>query len=234
MNNLRDTTGGIDGAAHRGASSSRTRRELEMTEQAARYLEFRVELLGIRPAIWRRIRVPFQSTFWDLHVAIQDSMGWTDSHLHCFRVVDPETREELEFGIPDDDDEGEILPGWSEFVCEFVDLGSRPIALYEYDFGDGWLHALILEDMGEADPGSLPACLDGSRRCPPEDVGGIPGYEDFVEAMADPAHPQHEELSEWIGEAFDPEDFDPARVRFRDPREWWNEVFEADDEDDEF
>ena len=201
--------------------------------QTESYAQFRIGLLGVDPMVWRRIRIPEDSTFWDLHVAIQNSMGWTDSHLHAFRVVDPRTRHEVELGIPGDEFEDEVEMSWAAPIRDYLEPMMRPVATYLYDFGDHWMHEVVLEDLGEAAPGSLPACLEGERRCPPEDVGGTTGYEDFLRIMRDPEDPEYEETRTWVGGDFDPEDFDPERVRFEDPVERWRAVFE-DDEDFEF
>ncbi len=201
--------------------------------QTERYAQFRIGLLGVHPMVWRRIRIPEDSTFWDLHVAIQNGMGWTDSHLHAFRVVDPRTRHEVELGIPDEDFEDEVEMSWAAPIRDYLDPMMRPIATYVYDFGDNWLHEVVLEGSGEAARGSLPVCLEGERRCPPEDVGGAWGYEEFLRAIEDPGHSEHLRFRSWAGQDFDPDDFDPARVRFEDPVERWREVFE-DDEDLEF
>ena len=82
---------------------------------------------------------------------------------------------------------------------------------YEYDFGDGWQHEVLFEGRLEAEPGKqYPLCLEGARACPPEDVGGVWGYADFLEAIADPEHEEHDGLLEWAGGRFDPEEFNPA------------------------
>ena len=187
-------------------------------------VQFRIELLFIEPPIWRRIQVPLEYSFWDLHVAIQDAMGWFDSHLHAFRVVGMAG----DIGIPDPDgiDDHDTLPGWKSRIDE-VFAQHRPLASYEYDFGDSWVHEVRFEKVLPAEEGSpYPRCLDGNRRCPPEDSGGPPFYEEFIKAIADKSHPEHDSLLEWVGGAFDPEEFDPAEVHFDDPKERWKIAFE--------
>ena len=174
--------------------------------------QFRVELLHITPPIWRRIQVPKSFTFWDLHVAIQDAMGWKDSHLHLFRLIGSEAA----YGIPspDGDDPVPTSPCWeTEIATEFQH--HRPIGMYEYDFGDGWLHLLVLEKVEPREQAvSYPRCLDGARRCPPEDCGGQPGYEELLEVLANPQHPLHKHKQRWAGRNYDPEHFEAANVKF--------------------
>jgi len=113
------------------------------------FFQIRIELLGVDPPIWRRLEVPAEYTFWDLHVAIQDAMGWQDSHLHHFRFIGSQ----LVVGIPDEDG-GDILDtraGWKYQIMEHMSDQS-PLVLYEYDFGDSWLHELRFEDARPLDP----------------------------------------------------------------------------------
>ncbi len=184
--------------------------------------QFRISLKGIEPAIWRRIQVPADYTFWDLHVAIQDVMGWLDYHLHVFRVVTPGRPDGLvQTGIPDEEFSEGTLPGWDVALSNYFSERNNS-AEYEYDFGDGWIHALILEKLLPRKKGSkYPRCLAGERRCPPEDCGGIGGYQSFLEAILDPSHDEHKGMLEWVGGPFDPEGFEPHEVRFDDPDKRW-------------
>jgi hypothetical protein len=112
----------------------------------------------------------------------------------------------------------EILPGWEVQVTECLSQPGSKI-YYEYDFGDSWEHEIELEAVLPADPGTrYPVCLSGRRCCPPEDCGGTPGYEQFLDAIRDPQHPEHEDMLQWVGGPFDPEEFDAGAVRFTDPR----------------
>lgn len=192
---------------------------------------YRVSLLEIRPEIWRTIAVPAECNFWDLHVAIQDAMGWRDYHLHAFRFAAGDDRGSTLIGIPDDHGFAggpEYLPGWGIPIAEYFRRpGDR--ARYEYDFGDGWEHDVTLEEISPCPPKQkLPICLGGARACPPEDCGGVPGDENLLEAIADPEHPEHESLREWLEEFYedyDPERFDPAKVKFSDPVRRWQRAF---------
>jgi hypothetical protein len=161
----------------------------------------KVTLSGVRPPIWRRIAVPSGFTLGQLHDVIQVAMGWTQSHLHQF-VIDETVYSDptFELGLEVEDESSitvaEALPG----------KGRR--AIYEYDFGDGWRHLLLVEKVGPAEPGvKAPVCLNGARACPPEDCGGPYGYQRFLEAIRDPQHPEHQEMLEWVGGGFDPEAF---------------------------
>jgi Plasmid pRiA4b ORF-3-like protein len=186
----------------------------------AQVYQFKLVLVGVEPPIWRRIQVPETYSFWDLHVALQDSMGWLDYHLHVFRVAKPGTGEVEQIGIPDDDPfEGDkpTLPGWEiPITRRFPRTGT--VAQYEYDFGDGWEHELTLEAILPRQAGQkYPLCVDGARACPPEDCGGVHGYEDLLTTIQDPTHEEYERILEWLGGRFDPDKFDPKRVKFDNP-----------------
>jgi len=172
--------------------------------------------------------VPADCTFWELHVAIQDAMGWLDYHLHAFRVRDPDGGELVEIGLPLGEgfiDEPEPLAGWQVPVRRYLNP-AQPDCEYEYDFGDGWRHRLRLEAASPTDPTrSYPRSVGGARACPPEDVGGPYGYEEFLAAIADPRHEEHASYLEWVGGAFDPAAFDPAAVSFDDAGARWVTAF---------
>ena len=179
---------------------------------------FRVKLQEVAPPVWRLIEVSATDTFWALHVAIQDAMGWTDSHLHAFHLPDGRGGV-IEIGIPGTDEEYEVIAGWRrQLKRHFKTVGQE--LEYEYDFGDDWKHTVLLEGILLADEdGTYPRCLAGARKCPPEDCGGAWGYEEFLAAIADPAHEEHEQTLEWCGGAFDPEEFAAAGIVFDDPLE---------------
>jgi Plasmid pRiA4b ORF-3-like protein len=171
--------------------------------------QFKITLIDTRPPIWRRIQVA-DCTLDKFHEQIQTAMGWTNSHLYHFRIDetlygDPRLLEETfgELGYKDSTrtNLSDILPAnGKQFRFE-----------YEYDFGDGWLHEVLFEDRIPAESGKrYPLCLEGARACPPEDVGGVWGYMDFLAAIADPEHEEHEEMRQWIGRRFDPEAFNPT------------------------
>ena len=183
-------------------------------------LQFKITLNNTKPPVWHRIQVPGDYTFWDLHVAIQDSMGWLDYHLHEFEVVNPRKLQVEKIGIPDPDYfDRETLPGWKIPAARLF-TSSNPKAKYLYDFGDDWEHTVVLEKVLPRDADvEYPWCIAGRRKCPPEDCGGPWGYLDFLQAISDPDHENHEMMMDWTGGlAFDPEDFSPSNVDFWDPR----------------
>ena len=182
--------------------------------------QFKITLKGTKPPIWRRILVPETYTFWDLHVAIQDAMGWDDYHLHEFTLLSPKTGRKVKIGIPSDEDADfgwEVLAEWNQKIAHYFSLDNSK-ADYVYDFGDGWEHSIKLEKILPRETGvAYPRCIGGKRACPPEDCGGIGGYAEFLEAIGDPANELHEDMLDWVGGSFDPDDFDPNDVEFEDP-----------------
>jgi len=191
-------------------------------------LQFKVSLLEVEPVVWRRIQISDLCSFWDLHVAIQDAMGWTDSHLHDFEMNHSIEKGKQHMGIPDDDGFDDVyhtLPGWNYRVRDYLIINDQFI--YSYDFGDGWKHRIEYEGLHEKQPGAkYPMCVAGARACPPEDVGGVPGYERFLEAITTPRHPERQSLLTWVGGNFDPEKFDPKTVKFDSPSKRWKIAFE--------
>jgi hypothetical protein len=193
--------------------------------------QYKISLRDISPLIWRRIQVPEGYTFWDLHVAIQDSMGWLDCHLHAFRFPETDGKRRIEIGIPDEDSNHPILRGWEIAVGDyFIRPGVH--ALYEYDFGDGWEHDIVLEGVLLGEPKlKYPRCIAGEHACPPEDCGGAPGYQHLLKVLRQPDHPEHADSVGWLkGHAknyypFDPERFDMHAIRFADPKKRWAKAF---------
>jgi hypothetical protein len=189
--------------------------------------QFKVSLRGIGPKIWRRIEVPAAYSFWDLHVAIQDSMGWADYHLHRFRILNEVTHVIDEIGIPDEERlyDDETIPGWEmPLTIYFMRRGDR--AEYLYDYGDGWQHDIVLEKISERLPKTkYPRCLGGARACPPEDCGGTGGYGHLLRIISDPYHDEYEDMMGWLGRGYDPEAFDPSAVHFDRPRKRWEMAF---------
>ncbi len=197
--------------------------------RTSKAIQFLIVLPGTDPLVWRRIQVPDTYSFWDLHVAIQDAMGWKDYHLHEFEVRDPRTGRLVRIGIPDMESPKErpCLAGWNVPATRFFGYHARPVS-YLYDFGDGWKHIVQSEDTVPAGRGRYPRCTGGAGACPPEDVGGVQRYAEFLKAMRDPKHPEHEEFLQWIGGTFDPHAFSPDAVVFDDPKVRWRRAFEEE------
>jgi hypothetical protein len=167
----------------------------------------KVTLRGSRPPIWRRIEVPSDITLAQLHDVIQLAMGWTNSHLHQFR------RGSTCYGP--DNTELDMPPQQNEKQVRLNGVLRKPKdrLAYEYDFGDGWEHDVVLERSAAGLPDAPQVRVTGGKgACPPEDVGGIGGYYGFLEAIKDPAHPEHDDMCEWYGDAFDPNAFDVEEV----------------------
>lgn len=172
-------------------------------------MQFRLSLLEVRPAVWRRIQVPADCTLARLHKIIQAVMGWHDSHLHEFTVAG------RIYGDPEIDEDERIIDD------RMVRLRNLNLTIgdhiqYAYDFGDNWQHVLELENRTAPDRETLyPRCIDGECSAPPEDVGGISGYEQFLEALFDPSHEDHEDMKTWVGRPFSPSYFSVAETNDR-------------------
>jgi len=209
---------------------SGTRKSAKRSARPELVHRFLIVLTGTDPVIWRRIEVPETYSFWDLHVAIQDAMGWMDCHLHEFRLLDAGERKVVSIGIPTGEESADrpVLPGWQVPVSQFFERREwhSPPATYAYDFGDDWEHVVIHEGLEPVDESrTYPRCVSGEGRCPPEDCGGPHGYVEFLIAYVDPNHEQHESMVQWAGEDFDPEAFNPAAVKFDDPKKRWKKAF---------
>jgi hypothetical protein len=171
--------------------------------------QLKVTLKNSKPPIWRRIQVTCDTPLDKLHLILQTVMGWENYHLHQFKIgPDYYGVEDPEFEF---DGENETQFDLSEVV-----FGVKMKFLYEYDFGDGWEHEIVVEKILQPEAGvHYPVCLTGKRACPPEDCGGIWGYGSLLEAIANPEHPQHDEMVEWLNEDFDPEAFDLQAINWK-------------------
>jgi Plasmid pRiA4b ORF-3-like protein len=166
--------------------------------------QLKVTLKGIKPPIWRRLLVEPDTKLNRLHDIIQETMGWYDSHLHQFAVG------RTLYGVPDPDfDFGPEVENEKRVALRQVAPTAKSKLTYEYDFGDGWEHEILVEKVLPADPATpYPVCVAGARACPPEDCGGVWGYADLLETIKNPDDPEHQEMLEWLGGEFDPEAFD--------------------------
>ena len=167
----------------------------------------KVTLLGTSPPVWRRILVPREITLQNLHRTLQTVMGWTNSHLHQFvfrtqRFSDPRSRVGTRAANGNGTRPGELI--WA--------VGAS--LLYEYDFGDGWQHELLLEEVLTGDESFQQICVAGKRCCPPEDCGGPQGFAELLNALGDANHSGHEEVCEWLGD-YVPESFSADEINRR-------------------
>lgn len=180
------------------------------SKQPASIHQLKVTLLDLAPPVWRRVAVPSDYTLGDLHHVIQYAMGWEHAHLHDFRIGKT-TYSDPGMGMALDGDEDE----WEAPLSRVVPRARRKFR-YLYDFGDNWEHEIQVESVGTPDPAQrYPAVLAGERACPPDDCGGVWGYVDLLEILADPSHSEYEERMEWLDRPIDPEAFDLKEVNKR-------------------
>ncbi len=168
----------------------------------------RIELCGSDPLIWRQVEVPTSITLKVLHEVIQAAMGWFDQHLWEFAIG------ERRFGLPMDEDWGtEPRVEAAKVRLREVLTPRETIITYVYDFGDDWEHKLILTSPRQGEAGiGYPRYVAGGGNVPPEDCGGIPGFYDKLDIAADPSHPEHDEITDWLGD-YDPETIDETQIR---------------------
>ena len=178
-----------------------------MTRSVAKTVHtLKITLRGVQPPVWRRIAVPSDVKLSALAPLLEAAMGWYGDHLHSFETSGKR------YGEPD--------PDWG---ADIIDERGRKLATvlpkvgaklrFDYDFGDGWEHDVVVEAIESAQRGvTSPLCVAGKRACPPEDCGGPWGYGELLEVLADPQHPDHDERAEWIGDDFDPEHFDAGET----------------------
>ena len=178
-----------------------------MAKSLRKIYQLKIELKDTKPLIWRRFEVENTTILSELHAIIQVIMGWLDCHLHqfidnnkCYGVLYPE------WDSPDMQDE-------SRFKLNQILKKEKDTIIYEYDFGDGWEHKITLEKiLPYSLQATLPLCLKAKGACPPEDVGGVWGYAEFLKALNDSDHDEHEQYKEWIGGEFDPMRYDMTAV----------------------
>jgi len=162
----------------------------------------KITLDDVKPTVLRRVNVPFDIRLDRLHLTIQAAMGWTNSHLYELRAGDVG----WSTPYPDADGSGHFLDARKARLGDILeDIGTKKL-VYLYDFGDGWEHTIKVERLADPEPGVLyPRLIEVIGRCPPEDCGGPWGYAELLEAIRDPTHERHNELTEWIGNDFDPD-----------------------------
>ncbi|HYG34291.1 MAG TPA: plasmid pRiA4b ORF-3 family protein [Clostridia bacterium] len=174
--------------------------------------QLKIMLVGTKPAIWRRLLVRGDATLDYLHAVFQVTMGWTNSHLHQFvineqRYLDPKAIVEPSAGE---------TPEFDETKTKLMDVlpTAKTWFVYEYDFGDSWEHVVMVEKrlIPDRPMRHFAECLAGKRAGPPDDCGGVYGFADFLKAIRNPRHPDHEYLLEWVGGFYDPELFDLEKI----------------------
>jgi len=174
--------------------------------------QLKITLSYLRPAIWRQVLVRGDIPLGLLHAVIQVAMGWTNSHLHHFRIGD-RYYSDPSFGL---DEYSEREPTVDENQAILMEVARHKGAVFEYmyDFGDSWEHILRVEKIQAPAPArtAFAECIGGARACPPEDCGGVPGYEDLLETLKHPKRAEYREMMEWLGGSFDPEAVDLDKI----------------------
>ena len=188
-----------DRDAARVARKGVMRLESETPPAAASTYQLKVVLEHVKPPVWRRIEVPGSITLAELHLVIQMAMGWTNSHLHEFEIAG------RTYGQIDVDAPEHLLDAADLTLAEAAGIGDR--FTYLYDFGDNWAHVVTVEKVLPANSAPTVRCTSGRRNCPPEDIGGPYGFDEFLKAYADPAHPDHAHYQNWVGGDYDPTAF---------------------------
>lgn len=174
---------------------------------AGEIVKLKVTLAGVRPPTWRRLLVPADMTLADLHDAIQASMGWLDGHLHEFDIGFARYGDRS--AIDDVDEEADVT------LADIIDAGVKRFR-YTYDFGDDWLHQIAVEATSPPEEGQrYPACVGGKSACPPEDCGGPVRLAELREIRADPSHPDHADVAEWLAQDYDHASFSVAQADAR-------------------
>ena len=173
--------------------------------------QLKIVLHEIEPPIWRILQIKGNASLGKLHDYLQAAMGWKDCHLHEFRIGDKRFRDKYQ--MYEDKFESDMYDERKYTLEKLLQEGDS--FEYEYDFGDGWDHGILVEKIIPAkEEVYYPICVYGERACPPEDCGGTSGYEELLEVLNDYTHEDHEHFTQWAGEDFDPENFDLKRANF--------------------
>jgi hypothetical protein len=169
-----------------------------------------IKLLKIEPPIWRRVVVPGTVTLAKLHSILQKVMGWENYHIYLFNVG----RQQYGEGVSEWADAAQRVVNAKRVMLQDIATRKGARFFYTYDMGDGWEHEIRVEEIREGSPEQV-RCLDGERSCPPEDCGGPYGYEQLLDIIFDPKHPEHQERRDWLGDGFNPELFNAEIVNRR-------------------
>ena len=163
---------------------------------------------GLSPPVWRRVLVPANILLPDLHLVIQKAMGWYNCHLHSFEANG------ILYGEPHPD--LDYMRNKSRIPLSKIAPYIKSKISYEYDFGDSWIHSILVEKILPIEEGiTYPVCIKGRCACPPEDCGGVWGYMEMQEALSDPNHEEHESYKDWYDGDLDPKKFDLDEVNQR-------------------
>jgi hypothetical protein len=169
----------------------------------------RIELVGADPLIWRQVDVPTSITLTDVHDVVQAAMGWCDQHLWALRLG------RQRYGQPmtgDDWGDPPVIRADTVRLREVLKPAGT-VMDYTYDFGDDWEHRLTFTDIRSGDPeAEYPHYVAGERCAPPEDCGGLPGFYDALDVLADPTHPDHADVADWF-DGYDPDRIDEAALK---------------------
>lgn len=215
IRNLRSVVESALSEVHTPPAANSSQRSKAGTRTETIY-RMRIDLDDIAPPIWRRIEVP-DCSLADFHFVVQGAMGWSNSHLHEFEIDDERFSIPNPFGF---DDGPGVIDSTEVRLSDVID-GKGAEFDYLYDFGDSWSHTIKVEAVKQADPQvAYPLCVKGKRACPQEDCGGVWGYEELLEILADPEHREYEDRMDWCGQ-FDPERFDAASCT-RQMQEWFS------------
>lgn len=207
------------------AEDSQSDSPLPLDPEHPEVFQFKISLRGAKPPIWRRIQIPSDFTFWDFHLAIQNAMGWEDMHLHVFHHQPLKSGPLTRIGIPEDGLESSQLVDWKVRINEVISEAT-PFCNYCYDFGDDWIHSIELEKtLKRKKSAQYPICTTGRKACPPEDCGGVFGYQMMLTAYKDPEDEAHNDAVRELGEDFDPDRFDAKEVNFADSRKQWDATY---------
>jgi len=176
-------------------------------------VQLKISLKNSTPPIWRRVLVKSSISFYELHYTIQIAMGWGNYHLFEFKIGD------YRIGIIDEDFEdpesatSKIIVANEITLDEVISKGDFKYFSYEYDFGDGWMHSIIVEKTLPLEQDKYyPVCIKGKLNCPPEDCGGLYGYYNLLEIISNKKHPDYGDMVEWMGGRFDPTEFEVEDV----------------------
>jgi hypothetical protein len=188
--------------------------------------QLKVVLLGGEPPVWRRLQVPGDAKLDWLHAVLQVAIGWTNSHLHQFKVGEASYSDTRHYAAEFEDDP-EIFEE-SAFALWQIAPHEGDVFRYEYDFGDSWEHEITVEKiLPNPAAASFALCLEGARACPPEDCGGIPGYEELCKILKNRKHPEHKRMKEWLGRPFDAAAFDREKANLWLRKLKWPRATEA-------